>query len=743
MKINNNIIEINDHQKIVIINDNLIRVFEDSNESSSTLNYLVDSKIDFTVNGNRIKTAKLEIEVKDNFDLIVKDNLGRLIFENYATIRKHKIKISEMNTEQLALEGHDSELSSSIDYQVQKQFSLENDDRIYGLGDKTGFLNKRNYVFENWNTDDPSAHNESYKALYKSIPFMIVKKKDFSYGLFFDNTFKSEFDLGVEADDEFIYSATKGNLDYYLFASENIKNVIKDYTGLLGRLELVKMEILGHHQSRWSYENYDEVFKVISGYEQANIPLEIIHLDIDYMEDYKDFSWDESKFGRKETFLKKMKDKKIKIVPIIDAGVKIESGYDIYDEGKNNNYFIKNQKGEIYQGEVWPGPSAFPDFGSQDVVDWWASKVKDFSKGFAGIWLDMNEPASFNGPLPLDLKCHYQNEVTNHERFHNIFGEEMAKATQLGLKLASDERPFVITRACYANSYKYSSVWTGDNQSLYSHLQMSIPQLLNLGMSGFGFAGCDIGGFGANCTKELLIRWVQAAMFSPLFRNHSAKGTLYQEAYQFDKECQKIYGDVVRLRYSYLPYLYDLFKEMTENGLAIMRPLVMEYESDPATEEINDQFMVGENLLVAPILNQGQRARLVYLPEGKWLYKGQLYEGKKNYVIECGLEEIPIFNKYNSIMVRYEGVEKIELENIDHLVIEINGDQAFYHHYIDDLKSNNYLNGIYNTYDFNYQNNKLTIQSVEKLKIYQYFIIRKDNQEITVKNNSNLIEVTI
>jgi alpha-glucosidase len=232
-------------------------------------------------------------------------------------------------------------------------------------------------------------------------------------------------------------------------------------------------------------------------------------------------------------------------------------------------------------------------------------------------------------------------------------------------------------------------------------------------------------------------------MFSPLFRNHSAKGCYYQEPYQFDAECKKIYGDVVRLRYSYLPYLYDLFKEMSENGLPIMRPLVMEYEFDSKTEEINDEFMVGTNLLIAPIVNQGQRVRSVYLPKGQWIYKDVFYDGEKHYLININLNEIAIFTKYNSIMVRYSGIEKIELDNINNLIIELNGDEGTYNHFIDDLKTNNYLKGEYNYYKIEYKKNILTISKDEKLDIYKTFTIIKGNKEIIIDNNKDFIEINI
>ena len=238
--------------------------------------------------------------------------------------------------------------------------------------------------------------------------------------------------------------------------------------------------------------------------------------------------------------------------------------------------------------------------------------------GVLGIWNDMNEPASFRGPLPEDVVFCDEDRVTNHAEIHNVYGHFMGKATFDGYKKHTGKRPFIITRAAYAGTQKYACVWTGDNQSLWSHLQMLIPQLCNLGMSGFSLCGTDIGGFGADTTPELMSRWIEAAMFSPFFRNHSAKGTRRQEPWMLGEQVVDIYRKYVSLRYQFLPYIYDLFYQGEKTGLPVMRPLVLHYEDDENTKNLNNEFLVGENILVAPVVEQGATRRMIYLPKGTW-----------------------------------------------------------------------------------------------------------------------------
>ena len=299
----------------------------------------------------------------------------------------------------------------------------------------------------------------------------------------------------------------------------------------------------------------------------------------------------------------------------------MDKGYNIYDEGLENHLYATDKDGIVYKNKVWPGDSVYPDFMNERTRKWWAGNQKIMmDTGVSGIWNDMNEPASFLGPLPDDVMFNNDGTLIQHKEAHNVYGHMMAKATYEGIKTATNKRPFIVTRACYAGSQKYSTVWTGDNQSTWEHLRMSIPMLMNLGLSGMAFCGTDVGGFGFDCSAELLARWVQVGAFTPLFRNHSALGTRDQEPWAFDEETEEINRKYIKLRYKFIPYLYDLYRKCELTGAPIIRPLLFNYENDKNTYEINDQFLFGDSILVAPVVEQGARQRMVYLPEGdNWI----------------------------------------------------------------------------------------------------------------------------
>ena len=388
--------------------------------------------------------------------------------------------------------------------------------------------------------------------------------------------------------------------------------------------------------------------------------------------------------------------------------MKLDPGYEKYDEGIAGDYFAKTPEGEVYVNAVWPGDSVYPDFGQPKVRKWWAENQKFLTDiGVAGVWNDMNEPASFHGELPSDVVFTDEDQKSTHAAMHNVYGHLMSRATYEGLKEQTGKRPFVITRACYAGSQKYTTVWTGDNQSLWSHLQMAVPQLCNLGLSGMAFAGTDVGGFGADCTAELLSRWVQVGAFSPLFRNHSSNGSIYQEPWQFGEKTVNIYRKFVELRYRLLPYLYDLFAECEKTGLPIMRPLVLHYEKDENTWNLNDEFLVGEHLLVAPVLEQGQTKKMVYLPEGIWydFNTGKRYEGKQYYLVDAPLDTCPMFAKAGSMIPAYEVMQYVGEKPYDTLNMLVFPGEGTYVHYQDNGSDFAYQDGAYNEYAFTQQEN--------------------------------------
>ncbi len=650
-----------------------------------------------------IRTGKITIKIENDFYMDVLDGNGKLLMADYRGVRQPQQQIREDFLGQLEAEGHDATKMRNPNYVVQTVKILEPEDCFYGLGDKTGFLNKRNYEYENWNSDIPQAHNEDYRALYKSVPFLICLKKEAVFGLFFDNTFHSYINLGKESQDYFYYGADGGNLDYYIIGGDTMVDVVTNYTYLTGRTPLPQKWTLGYQQSRWGYECAEDIMEVAREYRKWRIPCDSIHLDIDYMEQFKVFTWNGRRYGAPGELFAKLKELGYKPVTIMDPGTKVEPGYFMYEEGVARDYFAKDANGQIYVNEVWPGEAVFPDFGRREVRDWWGNHHKELLEmGSMGIWNDMNEPASFCGELPLDVEFHDESRPITHAEMHNIYGHMMAQATYGGIKRNTGLRPFIITRAAYAGTQKYSTVWTGDNQSLWSHLQMVIPQLCNLGMSGFAFCGTDVGGFGADCTEELLCRWVETACFSPLFRNHSCKGSRRQEPWQFGEECINIHRKYVELRYRFLPYIYDLFYKGQETGLPIMRPLVLHYPDDPEVRNMNGEFLVGENMLVAPVLEQGATKKIVYLPEGMWYdyWTGEAICGKQYIMRDAPLEVCPIYIKAGSIIPTYNVVNYIGQRTYTTLHLLTTPGKAEYIHYLDNGKDFDYEEGRYILYKF-------------------------------------------
>ena len=694
-----------------VVRDEIVRVyvpFFDENVKSKAIENDPCVDADFTVEQDGaavvISTEKVVVKIYDDFVMDFYNAEGKLLMADYRGERTTKAKVSWMSLEMLEAEGHDISgyLEKACRYQLVKK--LDEGDDFYGLGDKSGFLNKKYYEYENWNSDLPQAHNEDFKALYKSIPFLMCLKKDGeAYGVFYDNTFRSNINLGKENTEYFFYTAEEGNLDFYFMTGDSLVDVVGSYTYLTGTTPLPQLFTLGYQQSRWGYESADDINFVVDNYREANIPLDVIHLDIDYMDNFKVFTWNEKNYGKPGELFDRIKGLGVKPVCIIDPGTKVEKGYSIDDEGVANDYFAKDKDGEVYVNAVWPGDSHFPDFGKAEVRNWWANNHKVLTDlGVGGIWNDMNEPASFHGELPADVVFHDEDRVTNHAEIHNVYGHNMCRATFQGLKEQTGKRPFVITRACYSGSQKYTTVWTGDNQSLWHHLQMVIPQLCNLGMSGFTFCGTDIGGFGADCTPELLCRWIQAAMFSPLFRNHAAKGTKDQEPWRFSKEVVDINRKYIELRYKFLPYIYDLFYKGEKTGLPVMRPLVLHYPNDPEVRNMNNEFLAGENILVAPVLEQGATKRMVYLPEGTWYdyWTGEKFEGRQYILKDAPIDVCPMYIKAGSVIPTYEVVQYVGEKPYEKVTLLVTPGEGTYEHFQDNGEDYAYQNGCYNLYQF-------------------------------------------
>lgn len=717
---------------VEIIENDIIHIYEGEKQGRSS--YAVNSGMPGEVNSISvgeditktdallIETPLLSLHVQGNLKTEVYWQDGTLMCRDYQGKRMEKESLSDEELEQMAQEGHAVHGGTGrLATEVVKE--LPPDTVFYGLGDKTGYLNKRGYDYEMWNSDnpDPQLETPAFRAMYKSIPFLVAHSGNGSYGIFYDNPNRTYWDLGYEDSGYYYFGAQEGGLDYYILGGRTIAKVIGQYTRLTGTAPLPQLWTLGYQQSRWSYMSEGEVMELAGNFRKYEIPCDAIHLDIDYMEDFKVFTWNPKTFPNPKELTEKLAGEGIKIVTIIDPGTKVEKGYDVYNTGIKEDYFAKAADGTVYENVVWPGDSVYPDFTNPKVREWWGSLQKRMvDTGVRGIWNDMNEPASFRGPLPDDVQFSDEYGSLSHKEVHNVYGHLMAKATYEGLKKYDGRRPFVITRACYSGSQKYATAWTGDNHSIWAHLQMSIPQLCNLGISGMPFVGTDIGGFGSNTTPELLARWVQVGCFSPLFRNHSAKYTRRQEPWQFGKEILDIYRKFVNLRYHLLPYYYDLFWEHTRNGLPVMRPLVLACEKDENVYECNDEFMVGTQILVAPVVQQGARSRSVYLPKGRWAsyFDGKWYEGGRYITVRAPLDTCPVFIRDKSILpvypygqlqsVDYAPKDILYLrvwdsENSEHRVVyETEASKTLLHnacmHYQDNGEDFAYQEGEYNTY---------------------------------------------
>lgn len=656
-----------------------------------------------TISGSRsivISTSAVTVKVYDDFKIDFYSADGNIICRDFRGNRSTLKRESNQMRELLKAEGHNTHKEEEYRLWVLKQ--MEGDEAFYGLGDKVGFINKRGYDYVMWNTDNPRTHTEHDKSLYKSIPFFITLRKDAVFGLFYDNPYRSCFDMGKESEEYYSYGVADGNLDYYLIVGNSMPEIVGGYTYLTGTTPLPQKWTLGYHQSRWGYMTESEVRSVAEKMRYHRIPCDVIHLDIEYMDKYKVFTWDKERYHDERKMISDLKEDGFKIVTIIDPGVKAEKGYSVYDEGVKNNFFATTPAGDIYKNVVWPGEAVYPDFGNKEVRNWWAEKQHFLiDKGVRGIWNDMNEPASFQGKVPLNIVFKDEDETSDHARMHNVYGHNMAKATYCGLKEVDGKRPFVISRACYAGTQKYSTTWTGDNHSMWLHLQMAIPQLCSLGLSGMTFAGTDVGGFGSDCTKELLCRWVQLGSFSPLFRNHSSMGSRYQEPWQFDEETVNVYRKAVQFRYHIIPYYYDLFFMGEKTGFPVMRPLVFHYEKDDAARNCNSEFLVGENLLVAPIVNQGETKKLVYLPEGTWYdyQTGERLKGSQWLVKEAALDTCPIYVKAGTVLPVWRQMDYVGEKDTDSILyLEVFPGEGSYMHFQDNGEDYEYQNGAYNQY---------------------------------------------
>ncbi len=529
---------------------------------------------------------------------------------------------------------------------------LHFDEHFYGLGEKAARLDKRRGYFVNWNSDTPG-YTEGKDPIYQTIPFYLGLRRGIAYGIFFDNSYRSYFDFGRSSNQRAWFGAEGGEMNYYFFHGPSIKKILGRYADLTGRMPLPPVWALGNQQSRWSYYPDTMVEEVVNEYRKRDLPLDVVYLDIDYMHGYRVFTFDKERFPDPKGLTDKLARQGVKVVTIVDPGVKHqpnEKGYHAYDQGVEKNFFQRRRNGDLFVPRVWPGDSVFVDYTLPEARRWWGDLHRIYTdNGIAGIWTDMNEPADFvdqTGKNQLDVVSYDEGEKTTHAKNRNTFALLMSRATYEGLeRLQPDRRPYVITRAAYAGIQRYATMWTGDTNSTWEALALNIPMFTSLGLSGEPFVGSDVGGFIGRGSGELLVRSYQVSFLAPFCRNHKVMDGYDQEPWRFGKYYEDIIRKYLKLRYAMLPFLYTMLEEAHRTGVPLFRPLILNYQNDANTINIDDQFMIGEHLLVAPIVKPDVTRRLVYLPEGTWYdyWTNKKFTGGTMISVEAPLDVVPMF----------------------------------------------------------------------------------------------------
>ncbi|MGC9097907.1 MAG: glycoside hydrolase family 31 protein [Dictyoglomus sp.] len=744
--------------KIEVINEKIIRFHFSKNKAwRHNYSFAIEKelpKIDFTVEEKEeniiLSTEILKVVINKNIPNIKiytkEDELIHSDYKNYG-YAKYKDKVFSFK-------------------------NFEKEEAFLGLGEKMGGLNKKGKKYINWNTDDPH-HYPHTDPLYQSHPFFLAWNSEFSYGIFFDNTFRTYFNLGEESLKYYYFYADNGELDYYFIYGPTPKEVIENYTLLTGRYYMPPLFALGYQQSKWGYKNKEMLMDIARKFREKDIPCDVLYMDIDHMDGFRVFTFDEERFPNIKNMIEDLNNMGFKIVPIVDPGVKKDINYEIYREGVEKDFFCRRSTGEIYVGYVWPGECAFPDFTKKEVRDWWGEKQKRLTEaGVSGIWNDMNEPSSFSHPMdifsrswerhntfwgifsdhndeifydktfPKDVVHGEKGEFT-HDEIHNVYGLLMAKASYEGWRRENPNvRPLIITRAGFSGVQKYSAVWTGDNKSWWEHLYISIPMLQNLGISGVPFIGADVGGFGLDSSPELFVRWIELGIFYPFFRNHSELNTRSQEPWAFSKEVEEISKEYIKLRYRLIPYFYSLFWEAKEKGIPLIRSLILEFPNDKEAIHNYDEFLLGPFILVAPIYQEGVRARVVYLPEGLWydFWEGKVYKGPDYISIKAPLDKIPIFIREGSIIPLWEPQNYIGEKKQETLEILIYPGKGEFTYYEDDGISWDYEKGIYNLIKFKIDERSFEIKYIHKEynSDRKWFKVRYLDKEFVIEDKDHI-----
>jgi alpha-glucosidase len=544
------------------------------------------------------------------------------------------------------------------------------EDAIFGLGEKSGRHNRKGRDFTLWNTDvlnpyetleftagrrpgDPRGDMTSveFDPYYVSVPFFYhqVYPAGSMAASFVDNGYRAEYEFS--AAEEYRISFLGGQYTEYVFAGPRMPDILAAYTWLTGRAAPPPIWSLGYHQCRWFHYTQKAVEAIGRQHRDNDIPCDALWLDIEYMAGYRVFSWNSELFPDPPGMLKRLAEQGFRVITIIDPGVKYDPGYKIFDSGLERDVFCRTEGGDTYIGQVWPGNTAFPDFVTEEARAWWGElNATHVASGLAGIWNDMNEPST--GMIKPGA-MRFDHGRASHDRYRNQYALLMAMATKEGLLAAMPQlRTFILSRSGFAGIQRYAANWLGDNQARWDHLWLSIAMGAGFGICGQPFLGADIGGFQGSTNAELFLRWMQYGTLTPFCRNHSEVGNVDQYAWAWGDVIQDHVRAAIQLRYRLLPYLYACFLIACETGAPVQRPLVFDYQDDPTVRDLDDQYLLGPDLLVAPVTAAGMTARQVYLPGGDWYdwHTGELIGGSRFVVAATPMDRIPIYARGGAVI---------------------------------------------------------------------------------------------
>lgn len=604
--------------------------------------------------------------------------------------------------------------TSWIGEQVTSYRKLQDGERFIGLGEKTGPLDRRGHGYQNWNTDAFS-YSLGEDPLYCSTPFFIGLHHGIQYGIFLDNTHKSFFNFGASNNRFASIAADAGDMNYYFIQGNSVAEIIAGYAHLTGHMPLPPKWSIGYQQCRYSYYPDSEVRTVANTFRDKRIPADGIVLDIHHMDKYKIFTWDKQNFSNPKGLVQYLKSKDFEVVLMCDPGIKVEAGYDPYDDGCRQDVFLKYPDGEYYTGQVWPGWCHFPDYTKPAVRQWWKEKLTNYSSlGVEGFWNDMNEIATWGHMQPENIEFDHEGEGATSRKARNVYGFQMARSSYEAAKeLLHGKRPFNLTRSGYSGVQRYAAVWTGDNVSYDDHMLLGVRMINSLGLAGIPFVGYDVGGFTGEASVKLFARWITLGALSPFFRGHTMVNSPDAEPWAFGEEVENISRNFIRFRYQLMPYLYSAFEEASRTGMPVQRSMAITHAHEPWVydHQFHNQYLFGPFVLVAPVVSHQQFTKIRF-PAGDWysVYDGHKVSGDQEVIVESPLHKLPVYIQAGAVIPMQRPVMHTK-EKVTELILHIysGSTDTSFDYYDDDGSTFGYQQGVYCRRNLRHQSAQRTL----------------------------------